>query len=470
MVFSSVIFIFYFLPTVIIAYYLLPKTCKNIFLLLVSLFFYAWGEGSYVFLMLTSILVNYFFGLSLAQKNVKIKKLILFCAISFNLFLLAYYKYTNFLIENLNFVLSGYLQYKYKINQVHLPIGISFFTFQSISYLIDIYRDNTKIQKNIFNLGLYIALFPQLIAGPIVRYNSIERALRKRNLNLNIFYAGMIRFSFGLGKKVLIANSIGNIADIIFNTDTSFLNTHTAWIGILCYTLQIYYDFSGYSDMAIGLGLIFGFNFPENFNYPYSSLSIQDFWRRWHISLSSWFRDYLYIPLGGNKMGTTRTYFNLFTVFLLCGLWHGASWNFILWGLFHGIFLVGEKLFNKRLSINNLFVKRFYTIFVIMISWTIFRIENLDKHTLYLKYMFIFDFNSPTTLQISELFNLELVFLITIGIVFSFPITNYISKKCTSQSKNFITMSEAALALLICFLSICSITASTYNPFIYFRF
>ncbi len=346
MVFSSITFLFFFLPVFLMGYLGVGKKGRNLFLLLASLFFYLWGEQLFVLVMLASIVMNYFFGLLLDRVGIqgsRAGKFLLAAALVANLGMLVFFKYANFAVDNLNLLLSWLNMPLMHLHKVHLPIGISFFTFQAMSYLIDLYRQEYKAQKNPLYLGLYISLFPQLIAGPIVRYSDIAEHIKKRTVSLHDFACGAERFVFGLGKKILIANPMGLMADHIFAMQAELLSTGTAWLGITCYTLQIYFDFSGYSDMAIGLGRMFGFHFLENFNYPYISRSIREFWRRWHISLSTWFRDYLYIPLGGNRHGNNRTSLNLLIVFLLCGLWHGASWNFILWGLMYGFFLVAER-------------------------------------------------------------------------------------------------------------------------------
>ncbi|MGB5708663.1 MAG: MBOAT family O-acyltransferase, partial [Arenicellales bacterium] len=344
MVFSSVLFLFLFLPVVLLLYWVIPNKWRNSFLLIVSLTFYAWGEGLFVGIMLLSIAMNYVFGLAIERGNARAGRLWVGIAVMANLALLGVFKYANFLVENINTLFSSTGIQLITIDQIHLPIGISFFTFQAMSYVIEVHRRVMPAQTNLLNLGLYIALFPQLIAGPIVRYHDIAAQLKTRFVNAGQVAYGIERFVIGLGKKVLIANPMGAVADEIFALPPDSITATVAWTAVACYSLQIYFDFSGYSDMAIGLGRMFGFKFLENFNYPYISQSIQEFWRRWHISLSNWFRDFLYLPLGGNRRGPGRTYFNLLIVFLLCGLWHGASWNFVVWGLLHGSFLVLERI------------------------------------------------------------------------------------------------------------------------------
>ena len=343
MLFSSLVFVWFFLPTVFLLYHLLPwKKGKDLVLLLASLFFYAWGEPRYILLMLASIGINYLFGLALARAGGKGRRrlLLLFC-LAVDLGLLGYFKYFNFFAQLANLLLGGE---RIGLRQIVLPIGISFYTFQALSYVIDVYRRDIPVQRNLFYLALYIAFFPQLIAGPIVKYHDIEGQIARRETSLAMQAYGIKRFSYGLGKKVILANTFAQAADQIFDLPAAELGTAIVWFGVLVYTLQIYFDFSGYSDMAIGLGKMFGFHFMENFNYPYLSVTVSEFWRRWHISLSTWFRQYLYIPLGGNRKGLKRTCINLFLVFCATGLWHGASITFVLWGIYYGILLIAEKL------------------------------------------------------------------------------------------------------------------------------
>lgn len=376
MLFSSMIFLWLFLPLVFCSYYLIDKRFKNILLLISSIIFYAWGGVSYSLIMLSSIIINYIFALlidkAIEDNDLKNKKIYLALCIIINLSILGYFKYTNFIISIINSLSQNKI---IELTNIILPIGISFYTFQALSYVIDVYRGHNKAQKNIFNLALYISFFPQLIAGPIVKYHDIENQILNRNESLeNIFY-GIKRFIYGLSKKVILANMFALSCDEILKQPADELGTALVWCASVLYTLQIYYDFSGYSDMAIGLGKMFGFNFLENFNYPYISKSIKEFWRRWHISLSTWFKEYLYIPLGGNRKRKLFTYINLLIVFFATGLWHGASYNFILWGLFHGFFLVIERIFlGKLLEKNKLkFINHIYVIFVFVIGWVLFR-------------------------------------------------------------------------------------------------
>ena len=381
MVFSSTLFLFWFLPVVLVGYYLCGKNAKNYWLLLASLFFYSWGEPKYVLLMFTLIVINYICGLLLARDH---NRYLLCATVIFNLGILGYFKYFNFLMETVNAVLSLIGGQSVSLNQIALPIGISFFTFQIMSYVIDVYRGTVPPQKSLAKLALYISLFPQLIAGPIVRYSDVAAQIDERNVTLGGIYTGAVRFMIGLSKKVLLSNQMAAIADAAFiQSDPPAL---LAWMGAVAYALQIYFDFSGYSDMAIGLGKLFGFDFLENFNYPYISSSVKEFWRRWHISLSSWFRDYLYIPLGGSHCSREKTYRNLLIVFSMTGLWHGASWNFVVWGLWHGAFLILERVLGNRFRMPK-WLGHIYTMLVVLIGWVFFRADTLGQAAVYLRSM-----------------------------------------------------------------------------------
>jgi alginate O-acetyltransferase complex protein AlgI len=479
MVFSSPVFLFVFLPIVLILYYSLGKTLRNILLLLSSLFFYAWGEGYLVLIMVFSICVNYLGGrlIQHIRLNFQIRSGILFIAIGINLALLIYFKYLNFFVDNLKSI--GLFRLTF-FEHVSLPIGISFFTFQSISYLVDVYRKQSEAQTNPLNLGLYISLFPQLIAGPIVRYHDIANQINNRRESLLLFSSGVVRFIRGLAKKMIIANPMALIADEVFLVPPNELTTLSAWLGIICYSLQIYFDFSGYSDMAIGLGRMFGFKFLENFQWPYISRSIQEFWRRWHISLSSWFRDYLYIPLGGNRKTEWRTYTNLGIVFFITGFWHGASWSFIIWGLYHGFFLMIERLGFKRLlkripvAINHL-----YVLLVVMIGWVFFRAESLELGMIYLGRMF--GIGNGTNNEVLFYFNNYLIFVLILGIVLStkirrltaYTILIFCRKKLLIKKTNLLIANDLFMIVLNFILliwSIVELAQNSYNPFIYFRF
>lgn len=466
MVFSSVIFLFLFLPFTLFVNTCLRESLRNLFLLAMSLLFYAWGEGQLVLLMIFSILINYLTGIGIDRFRYSntIKKSVLSLGIVFNIVLLIYYKYFNFLIENVK--LFGLDSYDH--STIILPIGISFFTFQSVSYLIDLYREETEVQTNPFHLGLYISLFPQLIAGPIVRYHDIANQIVNRKLTQKKFVDGIMKFIRGLAKKVFVANTAALIADNIFSSQTNELPSVIAWIGILCYTLQIYFDFSGYSDMAIGLGRMLGFEFKENFNYPYISTSIQEFWRRWHISLSTWFRDYLYIPLGGSRGGPFKTYRNLLIVFLITGLWHGASWNFVLWGVFHGAFLMLERSGLIRINTAPKIVKHFYVIVVVIVGWVFFRIENFGEALNYLYQMF--SFQSGTNWKPLLFLNYYTIIVLLLGIIFSTPLRLWLKNKFQLTENLYGHALRNTSYLLLFILTIVELAQSNYNPFIYFRF
>jgi alginate O-acetyltransferase complex protein AlgI len=473
LLFSSSIFLYCFLPIVLIGSFLAPKKAQNFFLLIASLFFYAWGEKAYLLVMLSSILLNFITGIGIGK--VKSRKTILSLGVLLNLLLLIYYKYFNFIVDNIHAFLLQPNEKLIASESIHLPIGISFFTFQGISYIVDVYKKNAIPERNPINLGLYISLFPQLIAGPIVRYSTIMDQIKQRVISLNDVSLGVKRFIIGLSKKMIIANTLGEVADNIINSNMEILSFEVAWLGIICYSLQIFFDFSGYSDMAIGLGKMLGFNFEENFNLPYISTSIKEFWRRWHISLSSWFRDYLYIPLGGNKKGKARTYLNLFLVFLLTGVWHGASWNFIIWGLFHGSFLIVERLGLDRL-LNQLYrpFRHLYALTVVVIGWVFFRIEQLPDAFEYLQKMFSFNSGSTT---MEEYLNNYTLFILMIGILFSIQIKpnyswiwNKINAKNATSVFHLKQGIEAVFIIFLFLFSCSEIANNTYNPFIYFRF
>ena len=474
MLFSSSIFIFGFLPIVLFIYYvLLRKTnkIKNIFLLFSSVLFYAWGEPKYVVLLLLSIVLNWIFGL-LIEKNRenKIKsKLILILMTTCNLLLLVFFKYLGFIITNLNILFKTNLEVPY----IELPIGISFFTFQAISYVVDVYKKRGKVQKNILNVGLYLAFFPQLIAGPIVRYETISDQIENRKETLDCFSKGIYRFLIGLFKKVLISNQMAIIADVAFdNNPTSVL---FAWLGAISYMLQIYFDFSGYSDMAIGLGKMFGFEFEENFNYPYIAKTVTDFWHRWHMSLSTWFRDYVYIPLGGSRCKKTRAFFNMFIVWILTGIWHGASWNFIVCGIYYFIILMLEKIILKeKIKEVDQFhwlkktVLHCYTLLVVLVGWIIFRCNSLTGTVQYIKSMLHFGNLPLVDTNFLSYFNSKLVFILG-GIIFSMPLFPKIEKKL-DENKIVSCFIFTVLFVVAFIMTISFLVKGTYNPFIYFNF
>ncbi len=463
MVFSSVIFLFYFLPIVLLGNFLLRNIqLKNLFLLICSLLFYMWGEGELVVLVILSALFNYSIGLGLAYS--RIPKSMLIIGILLNIGLLGYYKYYEFIIENLN-VLGFNIVHQ---NSIILPIGISFFTFHGLSYIIDVYRDKKLVQKNVSNLLLYITFFPQLVAGPIVRYHDISQQLNKREVSVDKMTEGIKRFIIGLAKKVLIANTLGALATQIFSTDTSLIGTGPVWLAIIAYSFQIYYDFSGYSDMAIGLAKFFGFDFPENFNFPYISKSVKEFWQRWHLSLSNWFKDYLYIPLGGSKNGNFKTYRNLMIVFLCTGIWHGASWNFIFWGCTHGILIIIERLFLLKYLEKSSIISRIYLMTTIVTTWLFFTIEDFSKIIIYLKKMYFISGTSGI-LHLNVFMSLETVTILVLAIIFSVPWHRIIIIK-TPKTVTIANYLNTIFLLVLFLLCISNLASETYNPFIYFRF
>ncbi|MBI1320394.1 MAG: MBOAT family protein [Candidatus Hydrogenedens sp.] len=478
MVFSSPTFLFAFLPLCLAVYLVLPRALKNSWLLVLSLIFYAWGEQQWVALMLLSIAGNYVFGMLVDRfrGNPRRAGAVIAATVVFNLGLLAWFKYANFLTDNLNSALGLAGLDPVVIEPVHLPIGISFFTFQAMSYVIDVYRGDGTVERNPLNLGLYIALFPQLIAGPIVRFQDIYEQLRERAVTLDGFAYGIQRFVIGLAKKVLIANVMALPADEIFNLPSSELTPALAWLGVVCYTFQIYFDFSGYSDMAIGLGHLFGFRFLENFRYPYVARSITDFWRRWHISLSTWFRDYLYIPLGGNRVSKRRNYLNLWLVFFLCGLWHGASWAFVVWGMYHGALLVLERVFLAGLLDRaGRPVQHAYTMLAFMIGWVFFRAETLPEAFAMLSAMAGFAAGDGTLHYTALYLNTEVALTLVIATIGATPVVPALqaawSKRATSPGYEHLNGVAAIAVLGVVFIyTAVHLSASTYNPFIYFRF
>lgn len=473
MLFSSPLFVFLFLPVVLACYFLLPAMLRNLLLVVASLLFYAWGEGVYVAVMLLSLSLNYGFGILIHEFHHR-AKWILSVAVAVNLGMLAFFKYSVFLLQNLGALLAPLGISVGSVDPVHLPLGISFFTFHSISYLIDIYRKDAPAQKKPIDLALYISFFPQLIAGPIIRYHDISDQLSKRFVGIEDFALGIRRFIIGLGKKVILANTLAVPADQIFSLPAEHLTASLAWLGIVCYTLQIYFDFSGYSDMAIGLARLFGFHFLENFNYPYVSRTIQEFWRRWHISLSNWFRDYLYIPLGGNRVASWRIYFNLVTVFFLCGLWHGASWNFVIWGMIHGIFLVLERFgLAKFFADTAPWLGHVYALAVVMVGWVFFRADDLSGAVAYLKAMIGFGLGDGIEYHAGLYLTGEVALALVIAIFASMPLKLLLVKlswaawRPASQVLPVINIGALALVFVV---AMSYLAAGTYNPFIYFRF
>lgn len=435
----------------------------------------------YIYLLIVSIIINYFFGILIERhdSNRNTKKNILALAVLINISVLIFFKYLNFIVHNLNLILEKLNLEKIIMEPIALPLGISFLTFRIISYLVDTYRKNNEAQKNFIDLALYISLFPPLTAGPIVRYNEIATQIKNRITKLEDFEYGIKRFIIGLAKKVIIANTLGSISDKVFALSEGDLKAGVAWIGIICYTLQIYHDFSGYSDMAIGLGQMFGFKFLENFNYPYISKSIKEFWRRWHISLSSWFRDYVYIPLGGNRVGKFNQYRNLIIVFFCTGIWHGASWNFIIWGLYHGVFLILERTkFSTYLKKMWKPIQSLYVLLVVMIGWVFFKAENLSAALIYLKSMIYWNINDLGLGEVLAMINNEVVLIIIIAIIIA---TDW-PKRVLDKILRFFGNQENRLFILafdtvkkfcliaIFILSIMALASSTYSPFIYFKF
>ena len=458
MVFSSVLFIFRFLPIAMILYFLTPNKFKNLTLLLVSLIFYSWGEPKYFLIMVASIFVDYFVsrGIEKSRNNKKVSIMLLSISILFNLGILFFFKYFNFFLDNINNILGLSLKYV----KITLPLGISIYTFQTMSYTIDVFLGKVKAEKNIINFGAFVCLFPQLIAGPIVKYTDINLELKHRKIDIKQIQDGIELFILGLGSKVLIANNIGAFWSEIEGKGFDGIGTVIAWISVLAFAFQIYFDFSGYSLMAIGLGKILGFNFPRNFNYPYISKSITEFWRRRHITLGSWFKEYVYIPLGGNRVGRLRVYINLFIVWFLTGFWHGASYNFILWGLYFFILISIEKAFLLKFLERHKIISHIYSIFFILLGWVIFAIVDLGQLKILLKEMFSISKNSQWIYYVR---NYGITFII--ALVFSTPILKNIYNKVIKSDvlNTFILMS-------IFLVSIAYLVDATYNPFLYFRF
>jgi len=473
MIFSSSIFLFCFLPFVLFLYYISPGKIKNITLLLASLLFYWWGQPSYLYLLLISIAVNWLGALLIhIFQNKAAKCVSLVVTLLVNVGLLGVFKYADFAITTFNQITSGSVP----LANIVLPIGISFFTFQGMSYVIDVYRGNGEVCLNPLDTALYISLFPQLIAGPIIKYNEVYKQIKNREHSVSHFYDGIHIFVIGLAKKVLISNVLAETADDIFGALPDGIDCPSAWLGIICYTLQIYFDFSGYSDMAIGLGKMFGFHFPKNFNYPYISTSITDFWRRWHISLSTWFRDYIYIPLGGSRTGN-RT-FNLLAVFFVTGLWHGASWNFVLWGLWYGILLVLEKplLKTKLYSQIPIFIKWIATMFIVILGWVLFRAPDLAAAVDYIKVMFGRLSFAADAVDFSFAYYIDarLLFTLIIAVIACCPIAKLFRKQHASNipSYKILILDIIKTIYIFSLLIICIIyiVNNVYNPFIYFQF
>jgi alginate O-acetyltransferase complex protein AlgI len=489
MLFSSPVFLFLFMPLLLIGYGIAPRALRNSVLLLASIVFYAWGERFFVVVMLASIAANWLLGLALdALKLPRQRQAVVVGAVALNIGLLAYFKYSEFLIVNLNELLAMVGAAPIAVVAQHLPLGISFFTFHSLSYVIDVYRGVATAQRRPIDYALYISFFPQLIAGPIIRYHDIYRQLEHRKVRLELAASGIERFLAGLGKKMLLANPLGEVADRIFAVPGAELSPAAAWLGVICYTLQIYLDFSAYSDMAIGLARVFGFKFLENFNYPYVAQSMQEFWRRWHISLSNWFRDYLYIPLGGNRVPNWRIYLNLIVVFFLCGLWHGANWTFVVWGTIHGCFLILERIgLAKLLARMPRLVRHAYTLTVVMLAWVFFRSADLPQALQHLRVMF--GLGGVTSMDFLQYVDQMMIFSLVLGSLASAGVFTRLTADWRSrqgQSEGYLhpgidelqierdgggVLGARAVVLLSIGLLACSqVAAGTYNPFIYFRF
>ncbi|MBO0948546.1 MBOAT family O-acyltransferase [Fibrella forsythiae] len=479
MLFNSPIFLFLFLPLFLSVYYLIPLVYKNrstalswrnAWLFASSLLFYAWGEGPMVGVLLLSIVTNYTAGLLIAGGH---RQTGLWLSLTGSLSLLFYYKYANFAVETAQHLI-GWPGSWANTGLVLLPIGISFYTFQGISYVLDVYWGRIGVNRNFIAYGTYTAMFPHQIAGPIVRYADIAPELSERNLSVSRLVSGIERFILGLAKKMLLANTFAEVADTLFNAPVGSITVAAAWLGIVAYTLQIYFDFSGYSDMAIGLGRLIGFDFKENFNYPYTARSIQDFWRRWHISLSSWFRDYVYVPLGGSRGSTTRTYRNLLIVFFITGLWHGASWNFIIWGLFHGAFLLAERAgLGHRLKQWPAVIGHSYTVLVVLIGWVLFRASDIGAAIAYLGRLIGLNGSETNSYvyTIHHFTSTTILGTFILGALFTTPV-HLIAQRYRNQTSNGVFQEIGYVVGLLClfFLSMMSLAASTYNPFIYFRF
>ena len=473
MVFSSIFFLFTFLPLSLLLYWMSPAKIKNFTLLAVSLFFYAWGEPVYVLLMIASILTNFVFGIFIESELIKekraVRRALFISAVVFNILILGFFKYYGFLAENINALFNADIAY----SELPLPIGISFYTFQVLSYVIDVYLGKVRLQRNPVSFALYVTMFPQLIAGPIVRYSDIESQLEQRNVSASKFGEGAQRFIQGLGKKVLIANSMGALWDITQAMDMTGISVFSAWLGIIAYTFQIYFDFSGYSDMAIGLGKMFGFEFMENFDHPYISRSVTEFWRRWHISLGTWFREYVYIPLGGNRCSRIRQIRNIMAVWMLTGLWHGASWNFVVWGIYYGFLLLIEKFFLKK-SIDNApaIISHVYCMLAVIIGWVLFASRDIESAAAYLGVMS----GASGNVLVDNAFIYYLksnAVMLVISLLFSTGIFREIFEPEEISDKIRTRVSHSAAVILhaiILIMSTAYLVTETYNPFLYFRF
>ena len=473
MLFSSLVFLFVFLPILLVVYYVAPSRYRNAILLFFSLGFYAWGGVSYSLILISSILINYVVVKQIEKR--KGSKIWLGVGLSFNILLIVTFKYLNFFIQNINTLTSciGDTSEVFPELKIILPLGISFFTFQQMSLLWDVYRGHNRQSPTLLNTALYVSFFPQLVAGPIIRYNEIISQIKQRNESIPLLKSGILKFILGLFKKIAIANTCGILADTILSIDQDRLDAPFAWAAIIAYSIQIYFDFSGYSDMAIGLGRMFGFRIAENFNFPYTSKSIQEFWQRWHISLSTWFKEYVYIPLGGNRKATQRTYLNLFIVFLLTGFWHGATWSFVFWGIYHGFFISIERLFFKKiLKKTPAVISTAYTLIIVIIGWVFFRIENFREAMSYVGVMF--GKNPESNLHLNEYLSKEILLYGLIAFLFSsrlpYSIYRNIRSRLTSNQTLLLQIIIQLFAFLLFLFTLMLLSNTTSNPFIYFLF
>ncbi|BFH15302.1 MBOAT family protein [Paenibacillus melissococcoides] len=468
MVFSSLLFLFLFLPATILVYYVSPKKLRNAVLLAASLIFYAWGEPVYIFIMIFSTVFDYVNGLLIEKYRHRkpIARAVFIGSISGSLGILCFFKYAGFAVDTINQLFHLHIQ----AADLPLPVGISFYTFQTMSYIVDVYRDKVPVQKNLISFGAYVTMFPQLVAGPIVKYGDIARQLVSRTMKLDRFGEGAELFIRGLAKKVLLANNIGLLWTSVKATPAGELSVLSAWLGIIAFTFQIYFDFSGYSDMARGLGKMFGFDFLENFNYPYISKSVTEFWRRWHISLGAWFCEYIYIPLGGNRSGPLNQFRNLFAVWLATGLWHGANWNFILWGLYFGVFVTAEKLFLlKWLQRSPRFVGHVYALLIVMVGWVLFEYENLGSAAEFIGAMFGYGAHGLADRQALYDLSANVVLLIVLGFCAT-PLPRKALSFFREKGKMAGVVLVPAMYFLFLLLSTAYLVTETYNPFLYFRF
>ncbi len=468
MVFSSLTFMYIYLPIVLGIYFILPRKFKNLWMFIAGLFFYGWGEPIYLWIMVLSTLIDYAAGFFMAKFDNKpaLRTVCLLCSVVMNLSLLSIFKYSAFFVTTINSLFGLSLT----VPSVALPIGISFYTFQSMSYTIDLYMRNIKVQKNPITFATYVTLFPQIVAGPIVRYKDVENEIESRSININLVGEGVLIFIKGLAKKVLLANNIGALWSTIKAQEIAELPALTAWIGILAFTFQIYFDFSGYSDMAVGLGKVLGFNFPQNFNFPYISKSVAEFWRRWHITLGTWFREYVYIPLGGNRKGLTRTIINLFITWMLTGFWHGASWNFVLWGVYFGVLIILERLFlGKLLKKIPVILQVLYTFILVVFGWVMFEFDKLSNVFSYFGAMFGAN-STPFANSNTLYYIISYAIIFVICIFFSSDISQKLAEKIKEKFPKITGVLTPVIAVLLLLICTAYLVDATYNPFLYFRF